>query len=118
MNSMLKRIIAVVIVLGLLGGFGIRVGHPQSGLSTALGSATSSIVVYKSTKKLSVGSKYFGANDVKDLSPFLGEVTEVGKDFYTVKNGKFLERVTKKQTLGKMIVVIPFFGYPLNLVGL
>lgn len=118
MSSTIKRLIAVVIVLGLIGGFGIRIGHPQSGLSTALGSASSSVVIYKATNKLSVGSKYFGANDVKDLSPFLGEVTEVGKDYYTVKNGKFLERVTKKQTRGKMLVVIPFFGYPLNLAGL
>ena len=118
MSSIVKRLIAVVLVLGLLAGFGIRVGHPQSGLSTALGSASSSVVIYKSTKNLGVGAKFFGENDVKDISPFLGEVTEVGKDFYTVKNGKFLERVTKKQTRGKMIVVIPFFGYPLSVVGL
>jgi hypothetical protein len=118
MNILVKRIVPIVVVIALLGAFGIRIGHPHSGLSTALGSASSSVVIYKSTKNLSVGSKYFGANDVKDLSPVLGEVSEAGKDFYTIKNGKFLERVTKEQARGKMIVVIPFFGYLFSVFGL
>ena len=118
MSTKLKRLIVVVLIVGLFGIFGIRIGHPQSGLSTALGSASSSLVVYKSTQDLNVGAKYFGEILVKDQSPALGEVTEVGKDFYTIRNGNFLERVTKEDTRGRMIVVIPFFGYLFNIVGL
>jgi len=118
MSPMIKRLTVVVVLLGLVGVFGIRIGHPQSGLSNALGSASSSVVIYKSTKNLSVGSKYFGAIEVRDQSPVLGEVTEAGKDFYTIRNGNFLERVTKEDTRGKMIVVIPFLGHLFNIVGL
>ena len=118
MNTTIKRVsaaIAVVLVLGLLG---FRVGHPNSGLSTALGSASSSVVIYKATKDLSQGQKIFGASQDEAQSPVLGEVLEAGKDYYSVQNGKFLERITKENTRGKMIVVIPFFGYLFNVVGL
>ncbi|MEN9324363.1 MAG: hypothetical protein RL414_117 [Actinomycetota bacterium] len=118
MSRIIKGLVPAVVVILLLGFLGIRIGHPRSGLSTALGSASSSVVIYKSTQNLSVGNKYFGDNDVKALSPVLGQVSEVGKDFYTIKNGKFLERVTKKQVRGKMLVVIPFLGYLFGAVGL
>jgi hypothetical protein len=118
MSTTVKRITAVLGVLLLLGVFGIRVGHPNSGLSTALGSASSSVVIYKAGKNLEVGDKIFGASLDESLSPVLGEVAEKGNDDYAVQNGKFLERMTKEDTRGKMIVVIPFFGYLLNIVGL
>jgi hypothetical protein len=118
MSTTVKRITAVLGILVLLGLFGFRVGHPNSGLSTALGSASSSVVIYKANKNLEVGDKIFGASLDKALSPVLGEVAEKGKDDYAVQNGKFLERMTKEDTRGKLIVVIPFFGYLLNIVGL
>lgn len=118
MSTTVKRLTAVLGVVVLLGVFGVRIGHPNSGLSTALGSASSSVVIYKANKNLSVGDKIFGASLDAKLSPVLGEVVEKGKDFYTVQNGKFLERVTQENTRGKMIVVIPFFGYLFNVVGL
>ena len=118
MSSSLKRIVAVAVAVLLLGVFGIRIGHPHSGLSTALGSASSSVVIYKSTKDLAIGNKYFGANDVPNMSPVLGEVSDAGKDYYTLKNGKFLERVSKEQARGKLIAVIPFLGYLVGAVGL
>jgi hypothetical protein len=118
MSTTVKRITAILGVLVLLGVFGFRVGHPNSGLSTALGSASSSIVIYKADKNLEVGDKIFGASLDKSLSPVLGEVAEKGKDDYAVQNGTFLERMTKEDTRGKMVVVIPFIGYLFNIVGL
>ena len=118
MSTTVKRITAILGVVILLGLFGIRVGHPNSGLSTALGSASSSVVIYKANKNLNAGDKIFGASQDPKLSPVLGEVVEKGADYYTVQNGKFLEKVTKEDTRGKMIVVIPFFGYLFNIVGL
>ena len=118
MSRTMKRITAVLGVIILLGVFGVRVGHPNSGLATALGSASSSVVIYKTNKNLSTGDKIFGASQDPKLSPVLGEVVEKGADYYTVQNGKFLEKVTKEDTRGKMIVVIPFFGFLFNIVGL
>jgi hypothetical protein len=118
MSTNTKRISAVLGVLALLFVVGIRVGHPHSGLSTALGSASSSLVIYKASNELAVGEKILGASADPKLSPVLGVVAEVGSDFYTVKNGKFLEQVSKKEARGKMIVVIPFLGYLLSVVGL
>ena len=118
MSTTLKRMSAAIVVVLLLGVLGFRVGHPQSGLSTALGSASSSVVIYKANKDLTQGEKIFGASEDPKLSPVLGEVADSGKDYYSVQNGKFLERVTRENTRGKLIVVIPFFGYLFNAVGL
>lgn len=118
MSTTVKRITAILGVFILLGLFGFRVGHPNSGLSTALGSASSSVVIYKADKNLEVGDKIFGKSLDNSLSPVLGEVVERGKGDYGVQNGKFLERITREDTRGKMIVVIPFFGYLFNIVGL
>lgn len=118
MSTGMKRFTATLGVLLILFVAGIRVGHPHSGLSTALGSAKSSVIIYKANKELSVGDKIFGASQDPNLSPVLGEVGEVGPDYYSVKNGKFLERVTKSETRGKLIIVIPFFGYLFSIVGL
>ena len=118
MSTTVKRITAILGVVLLLGLFGVRVGHPNSGLSTALGSASSSVVVYKVNNNLAVGDKIFGESLDKSLSPVLGEVVEKGKDFYTVQNGKFLERISQDDSRGKLIVVIPFLGYLFNIVGL
>ena len=118
MSTTLKRAIAVVGVLAILGILGIRVGHPNSGLSTALGSASSSVVIYKVNKDLAIGDKIFGASEDPTLSPVLGEVADKGEGYFSVQHGKFLERMTTENTRGKMIAVVPFIGYIFSAVGL
>lgn len=118
MSTTVKRAIAIVGVFAILGALGIRVGHPNSGLSTALGSASSNLVIYKADKDLAIGDKIIGASEDSSLSPVLGEVADKGDDYYSVQNGKFLERITQENTRGKMIVVVPFLGYIFSVVGL
>ena len=47
MNSKKKVIAAIALVLALLFVLGFRVGHPQTGLTNALGSAQSGLVIYQ-----------------------------------------------------------------------
>ena len=107
--------LAALVILYLLG---FRIEHPHSGFKTALGSASSSIVLTQKSDSYGVGQKVVAASQSKELSPVLGQVTAVNGNSYSVTNGVFLETVEGKNISGKMIVVLPFFGYLLNVVGL
>jgi len=113
-----KKTLIAVGALVLLYVLGFRIEHPQSGFKTALGSASSSIVLTQKSDSYGVGQKVVAASQSKELSPVLGQVTAVNGNSYSVTNGVFLETVEGKNISGKMIVVLPFFGYLLNVVGL
>jgi hypothetical protein len=113
-----KKTLIVIAALVLLYLLGFRLEHPQSGFKSAVGSASSSIVLTQKTGSYSIGQKVVAASQSKELSPVLGQVTAVNGNSYSVTNGVFLETVDGKNISGKMIIVIPFFGYLLNIVGL
>ena len=113
-----KKTLLVVAALVLLYVLGFRIEHPHSGFKTALGSASSSIVLTQKSENYGVGQKVVAASQSKELSPVLGQITAVNGSTYSVTNGVFLESVEGKDISGKMIVVLPFFGYLLGAVGL
>jgi hypothetical protein len=118
MNKKSRVLGIVVIVLALLFALGFRVGHPQSGLTNALGSAKSSLVVYQKSDNYSAGQKVLAKSGDQSLSPFLGEIAGVNGDRYDIGNGQFAEQVSAKEISGKLLFVIPFFGTIFGWVGL
>ena len=113
-----KKPLIVVAILVVLYALGFRIEHPKSGFKTAVGSASSSIVLVQKADNYGVGQKIVGASASKELSPVLGQVTAVSGTTYSVTNGVFLESIEAKNINGKMIVVLPFLGYLLNIIGL
>ena len=71
-KNWIKPVAAVAIVVALFLGAGFRIGHPVSGLSTALGSAKSSLAVYKPSGQSTVGSKV--VVEVKGLGTAIGVI--------------------------------------------
>lgn len=118
MNKRVRVFGIVVIVFALLFALGFRVGHPQSGLTNALGSAKSSLVVYQKTDNYSVGQKVLAKSGDKSLSPFLGQIAAATGDRYDIGNGQFTEQVLAEEISGKLFFVIPFFGTIFGWVGL
>jgi hypothetical protein len=118
MRNNKKAIGAVLLAIALLFVLGFRVGHPQSGLTNALGSAESSLVIYQKAETYSVGQKVIAKSGDASLSPFLGQITGATGDRYDVGNGRFSESLTGGDIKGKMIFVIPFIGKILGWVGL
>lgn len=113
-----KTPLIVIAVLVVLFALGFRVQHPHSGFKTALGSASSSLVITRHSSTYGVGEKVIAASSSKELSPFLGSITAVNGTSYAVANGVFNESVDASKISGKMVVVIPFFGYIFGIVGL
>ena len=107
----------VVIVAGFVLGF--RVGHPHSGLRSALGSAESSIALYKHIGEPMIGTKVVVAvpGEPKN-SPALGLVKTVSQGTVEVQFGNRVEVITIKEIQGKLIAVVPFFGSLVGLLGL
>lgn len=118
MSTSKKGIGVVVLAIALLFVLGFRVGHPQAGLTNALGSATSSLVVYQKADTYSAGQKVIAKSGDATRSPFLGEVSGATGDRYDVANGQFTEQITASEICGKMVFVIPFIGTVFGWVGL
>jgi hypothetical protein len=113
-----RNLTLTLIVLVVLYAFGFRIDHPKGGLSNALGSASSSLAIYKHGNIVKIGDKVVSRSEVKGASPAIGVVMGQNKNFYDVQNGIVLEAVTKKDMRGNLIAVIPFLGAILNVVGL
>ena len=118
MSKKRKGIGVVVLAIALLFVLGFRVGHPQAGLTNALGSATSSLVVYQKADAYSAGQKVIAKSGDTSRSPFLGQISGATGDRYDVANGQFTEQVSVSDISGKMFFVIPFIGTVFGWVGL
>jgi hypothetical protein len=106
----------LAIVTGVFMGLGFRINHLQGGIGSALGSAQSSLALYKNGASSEVGSKVIV--NVEGVGPELGIIKAVSETSVDVDLGAKFLRVDQKEVLGKLIAVIPFFGIPLGWVGL
>jgi hypothetical protein len=113
-----KGVGVALLVLALLFVLGFRIGHPQAGLTNALGSAESSLVIYQKGETYSSGQKVIAQSGDTTRSPFLGQIAGATGDRYDVANGQFTEQVVAADIRGKMVFVIPFIGTVFGWVGL
>jgi len=113
----MRKLLAVAaIVLVVFLAFGFRIIHPADGLNSALGSAKSSVAIYKSAGQVLPGDKVLVP--VKDFGTQLGVVKSVKSGSADIDTGAAFVRVKQSEVTGKLIAVIPFFGIPLGWVGL
>jgi hypothetical protein len=113
---MRKPLAVVALVLVVFFAFGFRLTHPSDGLQSALGSAKSSVAIYKSAGQVLPGDKVLVP--VEGSGTQLGVVKSVKSGSADVDTGAAFVRVKQSEVTGKLIAVIPFFGIPLGWVGL
>lgn len=112
----ITAIAAVVIVFMSVIGF--RVGHPQSGLRSAVGSAESSIVLYRQTEKLAAGDRVLVDIGDAELSPATSIIRNVNETSIDVQAGDLLVTVEVSNVRGKILALLPFVGSILSVFGL
>jgi hypothetical protein len=110
-------IVALLAVLALAGISGARVAHPKDGLSNALGSASSGVVLYRHSSTYDVGSKILVQTNVPSKSPVLAVVRAATATTVDIQVGGKLQRVGLAQVTGKLIAVVPFIGSILGIFG-
>ena len=107
-----------VLILGAGYALGLRFDHPQSGLKNALGSATSSIALYRHNSNYNQGSIVVVNTGDKNLDPALARVSNVSKDGVDIQSGPQIQRVQANNVKGRLLVIIPFIGTLFSAVGL
>ena len=81
-----------------------------------MGSAKSSLVIYKASDSYEVGQKVLVV--VADSGNQLGVVKSTSPEAVDVDTRVSFVRVKQEDVVGKMIIVVPFFGTLFNIVGL
>ena len=115
-NRVIGWVVILAIVTGAFMGLGFRINHLQGGIGSALGSAKSSLALYKHGSSAEVGSKVIV--NVNGVGPELGIVKAATDTSLDVDLGASFIRVDRTQVLGKLVAVIPFLGSVLGIVGL
>jgi hypothetical protein len=115
-NRIIGWVVILAIVTGAFMGLGFRLNHLQGGIGSALGSAKSSLALYKHGTSAEVGSKVIV--NVNGFGPELGIVKAATDTSLDVDLGATFIRVDRTQVLGKLVAVIPFLGSVLGIVGL
>jgi hypothetical protein len=118
LSPIAKKAIALLALLGVLFLLGIRVGHPQSGLRSALGSSTSSIAIYRQTSEVKVGDKVLSKLDSADQSPTLAFVRNISASTVDLQSDIQMHRVDRTAIQGNLIAIVPFIGTLLGVIGL
>lgn len=117
-SRILRPLILGFILLLILFGLGLRFDHPESGLRSALGPANSSIAVYWHGNSGDKGDKLVVSTGKPGQDPALVLVTGNAPGFIDIQSGQELQRIPLNQVHGKLLAIIPFIGFPLNLIGL
>jgi hypothetical protein len=115
-NRLIGWVVILALVTTLFMSVGFRLNHLQGGIGSALGSAKSSLALYKHGTTAEVGSKVIV--NVKGIGPELGIVKSATDTTVDVDLGSTFTRIDKKDVLGKLVAVVPFFGSVLGIVGL
>lgn len=113
---MKTKLIAAVATLLVLFALGFRAGHPQDGLQSVMGSAKSSVVIYKHSGSYQVGQKVVVIVAGQGLQT--GIVKAATPESVDVDTRAAFIRVSQSEVSGKLIVVVPFFGTIFSLIGL
>ena len=117
LNRVKKPLAALLILFLLLFLFGFRIAHPKDGLANALGSAQSSLVIVKKASVYKSGDKIVAQPQV-GKSPVLGVIASAEGGSLELILEKSVARTTPEDVSGKLVLVIPFVGYLLSVVGL
>ena len=117
-NSIIKKGAAVIALFAALFIFGVRVDHPKSGLGSALGSATTSIAIYRETTSVKVGDKVLANLSIAEKSPTLAFVRSIDGDNFDIQSDDQMERIQSSAIRGHLIAIVPFIGAILGVVGL
>ncbi len=113
---MKTKLIALAAILVVLFTLGFRVIHAAGGLESAMGSGKSSVVVYKHSSNYAVGHKV--VVEVAGQGKQTGIVKSASDGSVDVDTLGAFVRVKNEDVIGKLVVVVPFFGTLLNIVGL
>lgn len=118
MNEKVKPIALAAIFILLFTLMGFRVAHPKSGLKSAAGSASTSLVLYKHASKFVTGDRVVVIFPKKELSPAIGVIRSVTDRDAQVQTDNIVVNIALTNIRGKLFGVLPFIGSIFSMIGL
>lgn len=113
------RTVAVALVLVLVFMLlGLRVAHPKSGLNSAVGSAKSTLVVYKKADTFLAGQRLLVNTGDRNVDPVVSIARTVGEGTVDVQTDRMLVQVSDKDVQGRIVALFPFIGGLFSAFGL
>lgn len=113
-NAIAATLLLVVVFMLL----GLRVGHPKSGLSSAVGSAKTAVVIYKSVDTIEVGQRLLVNTGSANMDPVVSIVKQVSGETVDVQTDRMVVQVQKANVKGRIVALIPFIGGLFSVFGL
>lgn len=111
--------IAVVLLLAVVFAMlGLRVAHPKSGLGSAVGSAKSSIVIYKKIESFTVGQRLLVNTGNRSMDPVVTIARTISDDTVDVQTERMLIQVPNNEVKGRVVALLPFIGGLFSAFGL
>ena len=116
-RRLFKAAIFFMVYFFLTGPLGFGVAHPESGLKSAAGSATSSLAIMRTGHNATAGDTVIANSSIAGKSPVLAIVASVSQDGYALSTDAGLLVVEKTDVQGRLVLVVPFIGIVLNWIG-
>jgi hypothetical protein len=116
-RRLFKTAIFVMVYFILTGPLGFGVSHPESGLKSAAGSATSSLAIIRTGHNATAGDTVIANSSIAGKSPVLAIVASVSEDGYALSTDAGLLVVERADVQGRLVLVVPFIGIVLNWIG-
>ena len=118
MRRWVNTIAAVLLLVVVFTMLGLRVAHPKSGLNSAVGSAKSSLVIYKKAESFSVGQRLLVNTGSPEMDPAISIARTVGTETVDVQTERMLIQVSNKDVRGRIVALLPFIGGLFSAIGL
>lgn len=118
MKRWVNVVAATLLLIIVFMMLGLRVAHPKSGLKSAVGSAKTSIVIYKTESKFKVGERLLVNTGASDVDPVISIVKTVSSGTVDVQTDRMLVQVQNKNVKGRIVALLPFIGGLFSAIGL
>lgn len=117
MSRLRIRVIAISLGAILIAfALGLRVAHPASGIGTALGTAQSSLVIYKKGQVTDFEAKIVAVTGDGKIG--IGVVAGTDTKQVYLSLGDRYETVKAEKIKGQLLMVLPFLGSVFGFIGL
>jgi hypothetical protein len=113
----LLSLLTSLLFAGLIGPGKLRVAHPFSGVSSSLGSAAHSLVIFKQGSRGEPGDPVLVDISTADKSPSVAVVTAVDGANYLLATNDGQFQTSSARVRGKVYFVIPYLGALANFIG-
>ena len=118
MRRWLNTIAVVLLLAVVFTMLGLRVAHPKSGIGSAVGSAKSSVVIYKKSDSFAAGQRLLVNTGDRDMDPVVTVARTVSENTVDVQTDRMLVQVPNQEIKGRIVALLPFIGGLFSAFGL